>query len=65
MIMLKRHHLPMVWFFCLNKYRVPPGTICSQENIANTWEFVERYIKDMLQQVENEIIAYSFISNYK
>ena len=51
--------------FCLNKYRVPPGTICSQENIANTWKFVERYIKDMLQQVENEIIAYSFISNYK
>ena len=51
--------------YCLNKYRVPSGTICNQENTANTWDFVERYIKDIMQQIEQNLSKYSFIQNYK
>lgn len=51
--------------YCLNKYRVPSGTVCNQENQTNTWKFVERYIKDMLQSIEQILLKYSFIQNYK
>ncbi len=51
--------------YCLNKYKVPSGTICNQENTANTWEFVERYISDMLQSIEQILSEYSFLQNYK
>jgi len=51
--------------YCLNKYRVPSGTMCNQENNANTWEFVERYINELLQPIEQILSKYSFIQNYK
>lgn len=51
--------------YCLNKYNVPSETICNQENTANTWKFVERYINALLQSIEQILSKYSFIQNYK
>ncbi len=51
--------------YCLNKYNVPSGTMCKQENQANTWKFVEHYINALLQSIEQILSQYSFIQNYK
>lgn len=51
--------------YCLNKYKLPAGTICNQENYANTEKFIEQYINEMLQSIEQNLIEYSFISNYQ
>jgi len=51
--------------YCLNKYKLPAGTICNQENYVNTEKFIEQYINEMLQSIEQNLIKYSFISNYQ
>jgi hypothetical protein len=51
--------------YCLNKYKVPAGTTCNQENIANTRRVAEQYISDLLHTTEQSIKEYSFIQDYK
>ena len=51
--------------YCLSKYKSPAGTICNQENYVNTEKFIEQYINEMLQSIEQNLIKYSFISNYQ
>ena len=51
--------------YCLNKYRVPSGTICNQENEANTAEIVEIFISNQLAYIEKILSNYSFIKDYK
>lgn len=51
--------------YCLNKYRIPSGTMCNQETIEKTWEIVEQYDKDLLQSVEQILGNYSFLKEYK
>jgi hypothetical protein len=50
--------------YCLNKYKVP-ATICRQDNIANTRQFAEQYIRDMLHTTAHHIEEHDFIQNYK
>ena len=51
--------------YCLDKYKFPAGTICNQENSVNTQKFIKQYITEMLQSIEQELIKYSFILNYR
>ncbi len=51
--------------YCLNKYSVPAGTMCHQENSAHTLKITEEYINEMLQQIRQIISEYSFIQSYK
>ena len=51
--------------YCLNKYKIPSGTMCNQENNARVWKIIEEYINEMLQQIKQDILKYSFIQNYK
>ena len=51
--------------YCLNKYRIPSGTMCNQETIEKTWKIVEQYDKDLLQSVEQILSGYSFLKEYK
>lgn len=50
---------------CLNKYKIPAGTMCNQENYANTQKLIEQYIKELLQPIEQILTEYTFIANYK
>lgn len=51
--------------YCLNKYRIPSGTMCNQQTIGKTWEIVEQYDKDLLQSMEQVLSGYSFLQEYK
>ena len=51
--------------YCLNKYRLPAGSTCNQENNANTQQFIEQYVNQMLQSIEKILTQYSFFENYK
>ena len=51
--------------YCLNKYRIPPGTMCNQETNGKAQEVIEQYSKDLLQTVEKILSSYSFLRNYK
>ena len=51
--------------YCLNKYKIPSGTICNQETMGKTWEIIEQYDKDLLQSVEKTLISYEFLQDYK
>ena len=39
--------------------------MCNQENNARVWKIIEEYINEMLQQIKQDILKYSFIQNYK
>ncbi len=51
--------------YCLSKYKFPAGTMCNQENNVNTEKFIEQYLNEMLQSIEQNLRKYSFISNYQ
>ena len=51
--------------YCLNKYRTPSGTMCNQETIGKTTEIMEQYVKDLLNSIEQVLLNYEFIANYK
>ena len=51
--------------YCLNKYRIPSGSICNQETIGKTWEIIEQYDKDLLESVEQILSGYSFLKEYE
>ena len=51
--------------YCLNKYIVPAGTMCNQENMIKVYDVVEEYVRSLLQQTEHELLKYDFISDYK
>lgn len=51
--------------YCLNKYRIPSGSMCNQETIGKTWEIIEQYDNDLLLSVEQILNGYSFLKNYK
>ena len=51
--------------YCSNKYKIPAGTMCSQETTGKIWEMIERYISDLLHMVEQPLNDYSFLSDYK
>ena len=51
--------------YCLNKYKIPSGSMCNQENNANTCDVIDRYINELLTPVEQHLLNYSFINMYK
>ena len=51
--------------YCLNKYRVPSGSMCNQEAIGKTWDIIKQYDKDLLQSVAQILNGYSFLEEYK
>ena len=51
--------------YCLNKYRVPSGTMCNQENAGKVEQLIEQYINDLLQSIEKVLLGYGFLSDYK
>jgi hypothetical protein len=51
--------------YCLNKYRIPSGSMCNQEAMGKTWKIIEQYNKDLLQSVEQILNGYSFLKDYK
>lgn len=51
--------------YCLNKYQTPSGTMCNQENIAKSQNIVEQYINDLLQNAEQILNKYNFVSDVK
>ena len=51
--------------YCLNKYRIPSGSMCNQETIGKTWKIIEQYDEVLLQSVEQILNGYSFLKEYK
>ena len=51
--------------FCLNKYTIPSGTMCHQENYGKTFDVISLYVEALLLQVEEKIKKYNFIKDYK
>ncbi len=50
--------------YCLNKYNIPPGTMCNQENFGTTFEIVKTYIQNLITQVRQRIKGYDFLRTY-
>ena len=51
--------------YCLNKYNMPSGTMCNQENESKTTDVITEYVKTLLLQVEQKIKSNDFILSYK
>ncbi len=51
--------------YCLNKYRLPSGTMCNQETQVKVQENVEQYVNNLLQSVDQIFRGYSFLQDYK
>lgn len=51
--------------YCLNKYLIPSGTICHQENYAQTFDIIAQYLNTLLEQTNKEIMNFSFIKAYE
>ena len=51
--------------YCLNKYNMPSGTMCNQENEAKTTDVITEYVKTLLLQVEQKIKSNDFLASYK
>lgn len=51
--------------YCLNKYNMPSGTMCNQENEAKTTDIITEYVKALLLQVEQKIKSNDFLASYK
>ena len=51
--------------YCLNKYLIPSGTVCHQENYGKTFDVIVEYLGTLLEQTNKEITDFNFIKNYK
>ena len=51
--------------YCLNKYRLPSGTICNQETLGKTRDIIEQYNRNLLQSAKQILNGYSFLKDYK
>ena len=51
--------------YCLNKYNIPPGTICEQEKNTPVNKTIKQYIETLLSQIEKQIKSFSFIKDYQ
>ena len=50
--------------YCLNKYNVPSGTMCNQENFGASFETIRMYIQKLITQINHKIREYGFINAY-
>ena len=50
--------------YCLNKYSIPSGTVCHQENYSKTFDIITQYLNTLLEQINKEIIEFNFIKKY-
>ncbi|MBO4285323.1 MAG: hypothetical protein J5895_03730 [Alphaproteobacteria bacterium] len=51
--------------YCLNKYLIPSGSACHQENYGKTFDIIAQYLNTLLEQVNKEIMDFNFIKKYK
>ena len=50
--------------YCLNKYNIPPGTMCNQENFGTTFEIVKTYVQNLITQIDQKLKEHNFLRTY-
>ena len=52
--------------YCFDKYDIPSGTMCNQENEGKSIEVITEYVNNLISRVNTKILNYyGFIAKYE